>query len=70
MRSHSIFDVGIIIQVRVTIRIIGKRIHVASQGIPRLINHFCSQALYDATQRDPEVIEELNSALGYKSPLS
>jgi len=34
------------------------RIHAASQGIPRLINHFCSQALYDAGQRDHEVIEE------------
>lgn len=34
------------------------RIHAASQGIPRLINHFCSQALHDATQRGHEVIEE------------
>jgi type II secretory pathway predicted ATPase ExeA len=34
------------------------RIHAASQGIPRLINHFCSQALHDADQRGHEVIEE------------
>ncbi len=34
------------------------RVHAASQGIPRLINHFCSQALYDAGQRDHEVIED------------
>ncbi len=34
------------------------RVHAASQGIPRLINHFCNQALYDAGQRDHEVIEE------------
>ncbi len=33
------------------------RIHAASQGIPRLINHFCSQALYDAGQRGHEVEE-------------
>lgn len=34
------------------------RIHGASQGIPRLINHFCSQALHDAGQRGSEVIED------------
>lgn len=36
------------------------RIHAASQGIPRLINHFCSQALHDAEQRGHEVIEEVH----------
>jgi type II secretory pathway predicted ATPase ExeA len=34
------------------------RIHAASQGIPRVINHFCSQALHDAERRGHEVIEE------------
>ena len=34
------------------------RIHAASQGIPRVLNHFCSQALHDAEQRGHEVIEE------------
>ena len=34
------------------------RVHSASQGIPRLINHFCSQALHDADQRCSEVIED------------
>jgi len=34
------------------------RIPEDSQGIPRLINHFCSQALHDADQRGHEVIEE------------
>lgn len=34
------------------------RIHAASQGIPRLINHFCSQALHDAAHKGHEVIEE------------
>lgn len=33
-------------------------VHAASQGIPRVINLICSQALYDATQRGHEVIEE------------
>jgi type II secretory pathway predicted ATPase ExeA len=33
-------------------------IHGASQGIPRIINHVCLQALYDATHRGIEVIEE------------
>ncbi len=34
------------------------RIHASSQGIPRVINHFCNQALHDAEQRGHEVIEE------------
>lgn len=33
-------------------------IHKASQGIPRMINHLCIQALYDGAQRENEVIEE------------
>lgn len=32
--------------------------HAASQGIPRMINLICSQALYDAKQRNNDVIEE------------
>jgi len=34
------------------------QIHVASQGIPRMINLICSQALYDAKQRNNDIIEE------------
>jgi len=30
----------------------------ASQGIPRMINLICSQALYDAKQSNNDVIEE------------
>lgn len=33
-------------------------IYGASQGIPRVINHLCTQALYDAANRETEVIEE------------
>lgn len=33
-------------------------VHAASQGIPRIINQICSQALHDAAQRGHEVIEE------------
>ncbi|MCF6092537.1 AAA family ATPase [Microaerobacter geothermalis] len=35
-----------------------QRIYAASQGIPRVINHICSQALYEATNKNHEVIEE------------
>jgi len=34
------------------------QVHAASQGIPRVINLICSQALYDAKQRSHDVIEE------------
>jgi len=33
-------------------------IHGTSQGIPRIINHVCLQALYDAANREMDVIEE------------
>ena len=33
-------------------------IYAASQGIPRLINHICTQALYEAGRRGSEVIED------------
>lgn len=33
-------------------------VHAAAQGIPRIINLICSQALYDAKQRGHDVIEE------------
>lgn len=34
------------------------QVHVASQGIPRVINLICTQALYDAAQRGHNVVEE------------
>lgn len=34
------------------------QVHAASQGIPRVINLICAQALYDAAQRGHDVIEE------------
>lgn len=34
------------------------RVHAASQGVPRLINQICTQALHDAAHRGHEVIEE------------
>jgi type II secretory pathway predicted ATPase ExeA len=37
-----------------------QRVHGASQGIPRIINQVCAQALYDATHRGHEVIEEVH----------
>ncbi|MDS1030954.1 AAA family ATPase [Bacillota bacterium LX-D] len=37
-------------------------VHATSQGIPRIINQICSQALYDAAQRGHEVIEESHIA--------
>ena len=37
-------------------------VHAASQGIPRIINQICSQALHDAAQRGHEVIEEAHIA--------
>lgn len=33
-------------------------IHTASRGIPRIVNQFCTQAIYDATTRNSEAIEE------------
>ncbi|WAH44105.1 hypothetical protein NZD89_12415 [Alicyclobacillus fastidiosus] len=33
-------------------------IYTASRGIPRFVNQFCTQALYDAAARDSEAIEE------------
>jgi type II secretory pathway predicted ATPase ExeA len=33
-------------------------IYSATQGIPRLINHICTYALYDAQQRGSDVIED------------
>ena len=33
-------------------------IYTASRGIPRLVNQLCTQALYDATARDSEAIDE------------
>jgi type II secretory pathway predicted ATPase ExeA len=35
-----------------------QRVYAASQGIPRVINQICSQALFDAEQKKVEVIEE------------
>jgi len=32
--------------------------HAASQGIPRVLNLICTQALYDAAQRGHDVVEE------------
>jgi len=34
------------------------QVHAASQGIPRVINLICGQALYDGKQRGSDVIEE------------
>jgi type II secretory pathway predicted ATPase ExeA len=34
------------------------KIFTASQGIPRVINHICVQALYDAAHRNSEIVEE------------
>ncbi|MBT9142746.1 MAG: hypothetical protein DDT32_02113 [Syntrophomonadaceae bacterium] len=34
------------------------QVHAASQGIPRVVNLICTQALYDAAQRGHDVIEE------------
>ena len=34
------------------------KIFTASQGIPRVINHICVQALYDAAHRGSEIVEE------------
>jgi type II secretory pathway predicted ATPase ExeA len=33
-------------------------IYKATQGIPRLINHICTHALFDAERRNSEVIED------------
>ena len=33
-------------------------LHVASQGIPRVINQICGQALFDAEGKGLEVVEE------------
>ena len=33
-------------------------IHSATQGIPRLTNHICTYALYDAQQNGSDVIED------------
>lgn len=33
-------------------------VHSASQGLPRMINLICSQALYEAEAKGHEVIEE------------
>lgn len=38
-----------------------QRVYGASQGIPRIINQICAQALYDATHRGHEVIEEVHN---------
>ena len=38
------------------------QVHAASQGIPRIINQICSRALYDASHRGHEVIEEAHIA--------
>lgn len=35
-----------------------QRVYAASQGIPRVINQICSQAVYDAVNKKHEVIEE------------
>lgn len=37
-------------------------VHAASQGIPRVINQICSQALHDAANRGHEIIEEAHIA--------
>lgn len=34
------------------------KVFAASQGIPRVVNHLCMQALYDAAYRDSEIVEE------------
>ena len=33
-------------------------IYKATQGIPRLVNHICTHALFDAQRRCSEVIED------------
>ncbi|WP_281889973.1 ExeA family protein [Paenibacillus sp. YYML68] len=33
-------------------------LHAASQGIPRVVNQICSQALYDVERSDAEVVED------------
>jgi type II secretory pathway predicted ATPase ExeA len=35
-------------------------LHAASQGIPRVVNQICSQALFDAEGKDGEVVEEMH----------
>lgn len=34
------------------------KVYTASQGIPRVINHLCLQALYDSASRESEIVEE------------
>jgi type II secretory pathway predicted ATPase ExeA len=34
------------------------KVFTASQGIPRVVNHICVQALYDAAYRNSEIVEE------------
>jgi hypothetical protein len=36
----------------------GQLIYKATQGIPRLVNHICTQALFDADRRGSAVIED------------
>lgn len=38
------------------------KIFATSQGIPRVVNHLCVQALYDAAYRDSEIVEESHIA--------
>lgn len=35
-------------------------LHAASQGIPRVVNQICSQALFDAEGKDGEVVEDMH----------
>lgn len=35
-------------------------LHAASQGIPRVVNQICSQALFEAEGKETEVIEEMH----------
>gem|GEM_PF-3693145 len=35
-------------------------IHYASQGLPRVVNHLCRQALYEITGTQRQVVEEGN----------
>lgn len=35
-----------------------QKIYSASQGIPRIINHLCTQAMYDASFRGSEVVDD------------
>ncbi|WP_286893373.1 AAA family ATPase [Thermobacillus sp.] len=35
-------------------------LYAASQGIPRVVNQICSQALFEAEGKDADVVEEMH----------